>query len=170
MQKLVKPAFGVRSARSSAMLMMASSIVIGAAKSWVSHKTAQNILVYTHYSSPIILLAFFLLAFTAYSIVTASSDAVIHPSPDQTGPGGKPLPQKFAPSAKEKLEKNASDFSRGRRLLFEWLSVGTILTFVGNAVVVILHALLDREDNWWCGESVAVRLYRNNVLGQTILT
>ncbi len=137
---------------------------------WVSDTTAQNILVYTHYSSPIILLALFLFAITAYSIATASSEAVIHPSTEQTGPGGKPLPQKIRPSAKEKQEKNALCFSRGRKLLFEWLSVGTILTFVGNAVVVILHAIFDRKDNWWCGESVAVCLYLDKILGQTALT
>ncbi len=150
--------------------IMTSSTITRALHPWVSDKTARNILVYTHYCSPIILLAFFLIAITAYSIATASSDAVLHPSTEHTGPGGKPLPQKVTPSAKEKQEKNALCFSRGRRLLFEWLSVGTILTFVGNAVVVILHAIFDRKDNWWCGESVAVCLYLDNTFEQNSLT
>ena len=107
---------------------------------------------YTHFSSPIILLAFFLIAFTAHSISTASDDAVVKPCPDQVGPGGKPLPHK----TRVKERENALDFSRARKLVFNWLSVGTTLTFLGNAVVVILHAVIQRKDQWWCGESVAV--------------
>lgn len=105
---------------------------------------------YIHFASPTILLAFFLVAFTAHSIGTASKDAVVRPSTEQTGPGGKPLP------AKTKRENPTVDFSPARKLLFIWLSVGTILTFVGSAVVVILHAVLARREHWWCGESVAV--------------
>lgn len=108
---------------------------------------------YTHFSSPIILLALFLIAFTAHSIITSSKDAVVQPSTSRTGPGGKPLPNK----AKETRRKNVLDFSHARKLLFVWLSVGVIVTFVANAAVVILHAVLDRKENWWCGESVAVR-------------
>lgn len=150
--------------------MMTSSILTWAPQSWVSHETAQDVLAYTHYSSPIILLAFFLVAFTAHSIVNASSDGVIYPSTDQAGPGGKPLPQKVAQSAKEKQEKHTLDVTRGQKLLFEWLLVSTILTFLGNAVVVILHALFNRKDNWWCGEAVAVCLYLEETLEPTILT
>ena len=121
-------------------------------KPWLSDKTAQDILVYTHFSSPIILLAFFLIAFTAHSIATASSDAVVKPSATQVGPGGKPLPQ----NTRGKFRKDALDFSRARKLVFIWLSVGTTVSFLGNAGVVIFHAVVQRKDNWWCGESVAV--------------
>lgn len=120
---------------------------------WVSNRTAQDILVYTHFSSPIILLALFLIAFTAHSIITSEDVAVVEPSTSRTGPGGKPLP----PNTKGKRRKNALDFSHARKLLFIWLSVGVSVTFVANAGVVILHAVLKREENWWCGESVAVR-------------
>ena len=121
-------------------------------KPWVSNKTAQDILVYIHFSSPIILLAFFLIAFTAHSIVTASKDDVVQPDANQTGPGGKPLPQK----TRGKPIAKPLDFSRARKLAFDWLSAGAVATFLGNAVVVILHAVIKRKDNWWCGESVAV--------------
>lgn len=132
---------------------MASQLTIRAStKPWVSDNAARNILVYTHFSSPIILLAFFLIAFTAHSIATASDDAVVKPSTDRVGPGGNPLPQ----NTKGKPRDNPLDFSRPRKLVFNWLSVGTILSFLGNAVVVILHAVIQRKDNWWCGESVAV--------------
>jgi hypothetical protein len=132
---------------------MSSSEVVLASRPWVSNRTAQDILVYTHFSSPIILLALFLIAFTAHSIITSSDEAAVEPSTYRTGPGGKLLP----PNTKGKRRKNALDFSHARKLLFIWLSVGVSVTFVANAGVVILHAVLDRKDNWWCGESVAVR-------------
>ena len=132
---------------------MGSPLTVGASsRPWVSNQTAQDILVYIHFSSPIILLAFFLIAFTAHSIVTASTDEVVKPSTNRTGPGGKPLPQ----NTRGKSKKRIQDFSHARKLLFNWLSVGTTVSFLGNAGVVILHAVLERKDHWWCGESVAV--------------
>ncbi len=117
---------------------------------------AQGIMVYTHYASPIILLVFFLLAFTAHSILTASKEEVVKSETGQTGPGGKPLPRNGSPTAKAAQEKKALDFSPSRKLLFTWLSLGVVLTFLGNAVTVIVHALLNRKDNWWCGQAVVV--------------
>ena len=118
---------------------------------------AQEIMVYTHYASPIILLIFFLVAFTAHSILTASNEDVVPAKPGQTGPGGKPLPRTSSPTAKAAREKKALDFSPSRKLLFSWLSAGVVLTFLGSAGTVIVHALLDRKDNWWCGQAVVVR-------------
>ncbi|KAL8986703.1 MAG: hypothetical protein Q9177_004024 [Variospora cf. flavescens] len=117
-----------------------------------SNKRVQDVLVYVHFSSPIILLIYFLFAFTAHSITTASTNTSTNSPQDQTGPGGKPLPS----SKKSPRKKHVLDFSPARKLLFNWLSVGTIATFLGNAVAVILHTLVNRQDNWWCGESTAV--------------
>ena len=117
---------------------------------------AQEIMLYTHYASPIILLVFFLLAFTAHSILTASEEDVVQAETSQTGPGGKPLPRNSSPTAKVAREKKALDFSPSRKLLFTWLSLSVVLTFLGNTVTVIVHALLGRKDNWWCGEAVVV--------------
>lgn len=125
------------------------------AKQWVSSGSAQDLLLYVHFAYPPALLALFLVAFTVHSIATASKDTTITASTDQTGPGGKPLPKNTGTSARSKMTE-ITDFSRARKLLFDLLSVGVILTFVGNAVVVILHALIHRKDNWWCGQSVAV--------------
>ena len=133
---------------------MHSQESVMAFRPWVSNRIAQDILVYTHFSSPIILLALFLIAFTIHSILTSSDDGGEQPSSPQTGPGGKPLPSK----AKGKRRKGPLDFSHARKLLFIWVSVGIAITFVANAGVVILHAILDRKNNWWCGESVAVCL------------
>lgn len=125
--------------------------------SLVFNRTAEDILLYIHYASPVLLLAFFLIAFTAHSIATASKDSTIAVSPDQTGPGGKPLPKGKGPGAQAQQRKQILDFSPARKLLFVWISAGAILTFVANAAVVISHALVDRKDSWWCGQHVAVR-------------
>lgn len=136
---------------------MGFSIFSWAFRPWESRpKAAPTVLVYIHFASPLILLAFFLLAFTAHSIATASKDAVVRPSTKQTGPGGKPLPQNTSPSVKARRDNGTLDFSPNRKLLFTWLSVGAVLTFIGSATLVILHAVLARKDNWWCGESVVV--------------
>ena len=120
------------------------------------HRKVQEIMLYTHYASPIILLVFFLVAFTAHSILTASKEDLVQVEPGQTGPGGKPLPRNSSPTAKAAREKKALDFSPFRKLLFTWLSAAIVLTLLGNAVTVIVHALLDRKDNWWCGQAVVV--------------
>ncbi len=133
-------------------------IMASSSRPWVSNSIAHAILTYVHYASPILLLIFFLVAFTAHSIVTAPKDEIIQADPNQTGPGGKPLPRNTSPSAKREKEKQKDqDFSPGRKLLFDWLSVAVLLTFLGNAVIVIVHALLGRKHEWWCGQSVIVR-------------
>ena len=50
----------------------------------------------------------------------------------------------------------SSDFTRPRKLLFEWLSVGVLASLLGNIAVVIVHALYAREEHWWCGVATTV--------------
>lgn len=115
---------------------------------------AQHILVYLHYAAPIILLSFFLLAFTLRSILTANNTNPVADTPSHTlGPGGKPLPKKLPVRNKD----IPFDFTRSRKLLFDWLSVFTALTFVANATNVILHALVAQDEGWWCGKAAVVR-------------
>lgn len=122
---------------------------------WVSNPTAQKILVYLQIANPIILLFFFLIAFTVRSIVTVANDNDTTPDNERTGPGGKPLPKK---TAKKPNDTSAFDFSRPRKLLFQWLSLGTTLSFVANIITVIVHTLYARNDQWWCGQATTVRL------------
>jgi hypothetical protein len=114
----------------------------------LSAKIASQILLYTHFAYPLVVLVFFLIAFTANSILTAS--AVTEPS-NSNGPGGKPLP---ANKTTVELRENQREVSPLRKAVFNWLSIAVIATFVGNAANVIVHALTER--GWWCGESVAV--------------
>jgi len=120
----------------------------------VSNSIAHSILRILHYAAPIALLFFFLFAFTLRSVLTTSRDQTLEISTTETGPGGKPLPKKFA-----QLDKTITaqlDFSKSRKLLFDWLSVGAAVTFLANAGIVIAHSIVDRKVEWWCGKSVVV--------------
>ena len=122
--------------------------------SWLSNSAAQAILTHTHFSSPIVLLAIFLITFVWHSIASTTTANSNQTRP--LGPGGKPLPRGLSPSAKAKRASQIVDFSPGRKQTFTWLSALLIFTFVGNGILVVLQALLKRKENWWCGESVVV--------------
>jgi hypothetical protein len=99
----------------------------------------------------------FLTAFVTNSILSTERSAESK-GPVLLGPGGKPLPPSVARKNKEEREKKKKlkDFSRGRKLLFLYLSIGLLATFVANGVNIIVHALTASENGWWCGEPTAV--------------
>jgi hypothetical protein len=119
---------------------------------------ADHILAFIRNFSPILVLCFFLVAFTLRSIRATSdigkSNDDARP-PVQYGPGGKPLPQRTWTGLQRKKDKE-NDMPRSRKLVFQWISLGTVLTFTANAVVVVVHALAQR--GWWCGEPTTVSL------------
>ncbi|KAI6818214.1 hypothetical protein KC350_g10376, partial [Hortaea werneckii] len=121
---------------------------------WVSNPVAQDILTYLQIAYPIVLICLYIITFTIRSITTARNDDHDNLEPEQLGPGGKPLPQKS--KKKEPAIPNDFDFSRPRKLLFEWLSVGVLGSIGGNIAVVIVHAIVGREEHWWCGQSPTV--------------
>ncbi|KEQ69959.1 hypothetical protein M436DRAFT_75713 [Aureobasidium namibiae CBS 147.97] len=122
---------------------------------WVAEHKAQRILSIIHFAYPIVLLVYFLTTFTIRSIVSASGpESDDHTSQPQLGPGGKPLPKKKAPV--EDKKNTFLDFSRPRKLLFEWLALAATLTLAGNAVTVVVHALYARKEEWWCGQATVV--------------
>ena len=125
------------------------------AHTWLTSSAAEQALVYLHYSYPLVLLFVYLTTFTVHSI---KSSAPVEESPRassiHTGPGGKPLPPTKRLS-KPRPTKNKI-FSPGARLTFCWLTVGVVLTFLANSILICAHALVDRNENWWCGKSVAV--------------
>ena len=126
---------------------------------WVSNPVAQNILTYVQIAYPIIVLFLYIFTFTIWSIATARNDNDnTTQQPEQLGPGGKPLPKK---NKTESKTSNALNFSRPRKLLFEWLSVGVLATIAGNIAVVIVHALVEREERWWCGQAPTVGMKSN---------
>lgn len=126
---------------------------------WVSNPTASRILNYLQIAYPIVLLVLYLTTFTVRSVVTARSDHDTHQQPEQLGPGGKPLPKKKHTTPKKESEITPDlDFARPRKLLFEWLSVGVVLSLSANILVVVVHAISARHEGWWCGQAPTVCL------------
>lgn len=126
---------------------------------WVSNPVAQRVLRYSQIAYPIVLLLLYLVTFTVRSVLTASEEEDAVHEPEQLGPGGKPLPlRKNNGPKKQPNIPHGLDFSRSRKLLFEWLSVAVIFSLSANIVVVIVHALLARKERWWCGEAPTVSL------------
>lgn len=116
-----------------------------------------GLLDFVHFYSAPALFVVFLVAFVTNSILSAES-ATEALGPVQLGPGGKPLPRGTARKNQEEREKRKKDkdFSRGKKLLFFYLSAALLATFVANAVNVIAHALAKSVNGWWCGEATAV--------------
>lgn len=109
-----------------------------------------------HYASPIVLLVFFLAAFTLRSIAASNSNANIA-QPTTTGPGGKPLPA--TDPTRNFVKKTAhDDVTPAQKSVFEWLSLAAALTFVGNSVVVVAHALVEKKEHYWAGKAVVIYL------------
>ena len=120
----------------------------------VPNHAAADALTYTQFFSPLTLFVVFLVAFVAHSVIVAppAKDLTVQP----LGPGGKPLPRNLSPAAKADQVKQIVDFSPARKALFNWLSVGVLFTLIASAVLAIVHALVKRAENWWCGQSVVV--------------
>lgn len=119
--------------------------------------TTATILNLTHFNYPWVLLVVFLISFITHSILTAeSSDET---GPMLTGPGGKPLPRSARRTKQDKDKLKLQDFTPIQKLLFLWLSAGILVTFLGNAINIVVHALDKRENGWWCGEATAVSIH-----------
>ncbi|KIW00780.1 uncharacterized protein PV09_07760 [Verruconis gallopava] len=132
--------------------MLLSILVISSP--WNHEKTVSKILHVLQFAYPLVLLFFFILAFAVQSVLTASpSDDSEEQTPKvQFGPGGKPLPIRT-----NSFKRAApTDFSRSRKLIFEWLSAFACLTWVASAAVVIFHALYDRKSGWWVGQAPTI--------------
>jgi hypothetical protein len=106
------------------------------------------------YAYPIVMLVFFLAAFTLRSIAASNSNTNVA-KPTTTGPGGKPLPA-TDPTRNFVKKTVHDDVTQTQKLVFEWVSLATACTFIANSVVVILHALTQEEDRWWAGKAVVV--------------
>ncbi|PBP27904.1 heavy metal tolerance protein precursor [Diplocarpon rosae] len=119
--------------------------------------TSTQLLDLVHFYSSSALFLVFIVAFVTNSVLSAEQ-ATENLGPVRLGPGGKPLPRSSARKSQEELErkKKDKDFSRGRKWLFFYLSAALLATFVANAVNIIIHALSETEQGWWCGEATAI--------------
>ena len=111
-----------------------------------------------HFNYPWVLLVVFLATFIVNSILSVPLAATVV-EPAITGPGGKPLPRNAKKSKEEKEKRRQQDFSPVRKLVFIYLSAGVILTFIGSAINILVHALTKRENGWWCGEATSVSVH-----------
>ena len=129
-----------------------------AALSLLGSTLSYNILYYTHFWYPLALLAIFLASFITYSIKSAPGKSPVSAKSAILGPGGKPLPVQGGsrPSSHGPSAPKNDGFGKTRSILFCWLSIGLIVTFIGNIINIIVHALAERENGWWAGESAVV--------------
>jgi len=125
---------------------------------WVANTTAHNILTYTYFAYPLILLAFFIGVFTYESIVSSNQDSKDDDSTTTTqlGPGGKPLPPRSMKKKKKDKQQDVLDFSRPRKLLFIWLSLVVLLSLIGNGALIVAHSVYSRDEEWWPGQPYVV--------------
>ncbi|RFU23944.1 hypothetical protein B7463_g12395, partial [Scytalidium lignicola] len=105
-----------------------------------------------HFCYPWVLLIIFITVFTVDSI-RSSQTFKESSQPVVTGPGGKPLPRR---ANKSKDKKKQQDFSSPQKAVFRWASAALISTFIGNAINIIIHALTEHHNGWWCGEATAI--------------
>jgi len=121
---------------------------------------AAKILKWIHYSSPAVVLVFFLVFFVIKSVYASapvnSNSNEQESSQPVYGPGGKPLPQRRLTGLKRKQDKQ-NDFPHSRKLAFLALTALSCGTFVASATVVIIHFFADRS--YWCGEDFVVSSY-----------
>lgn len=124
---------------------------------WIANNTAHNILTYTYFAYPALLLLCFIGVFTYDSVVSSNEEQKTDDSAPsiQRGPGGKPLPSRTIKKHK-KDKKDVLDFSRPRKLLFIWLSLVVLMTLLGNGALVIAHSVYARDEEWWPGQAYVV--------------
>ena len=113
------------------LLSSQHELLRGAAAAADTLRTAVKVLQYAY---PIVMLLFFLIAFTARSIVSANTNSNVS-KPTTLGPGGKPLPA-TDPTRNFVKRRIDDDVTRSQKLVFGWLSVAAACTFVGNAINV----------------------------------
>lgn len=130
-----------------------------------SHKTTRDILKYIRITSPIVLLVIFLVTFLAQSVISARGSKNVQ-NGVRTGPGGRPLPQRTRSTAF--VSQQPIDFTENVKSVFKWLSVVVLVSFVVDAAFNMVHVLLYRHENWWCGQSVVVSSPEHDLLSKAV--
>lgn len=118
--------------------------------------TSLRVLNWTKKLYPGVLLAVFIVGFVTYGIVNAPNDAgkvQVHP---MKGPGGRPLPLRRKSANQVKEAASVKDLSPLAKFIFQILQTTVLLTFLVNAGLIIVQALVDRKAQWWPGESAIV--------------
>lgn len=104
---------------------------------------------------PAILLIIFFAIFV-YNGIKASPDDGKVTIQAMRGPGGRPLPIRRK-SANQVMDAAAvKDLPPGLKTVFKLSQVIVILTFLGNAAILLFEILLDRKAQWWPGKNAVV--------------
>lgn len=135
---------------------------------WSHAAPLRKALTLIQYAYPMVMLSFFLAAFTFRSIAASRSNTNIA-KPTTTGPGGKPLPA--TDPTRNFIKKTVNDdVTHRQKRLFEWVSLAAALTFVGNSAVVIMHSIIWKEEHYWAGKSTVVRVSASAVFAAPTAT
>lgn len=125
--------------------------------------TAQSVLQYLRIISPIALLLAFVIAFIVSSI--SSARQLTPATTPACGPGGRPLPKRTRSTMA--IMKDKQNVSPRFRVVFQWLSLAVLLTFLVDAVVNVSHAIIDRSEHWWRGQATVVSKSRRTLCYKT---
>ena len=122
---------------------------------WTLSQTARVLSVIKFVYAPVIL-GVFLVAFIIYGVRNAPEDGDRVQIHSMRGPGGRPLPHRRVSAKQLKEAAKVKDFSPNAKLIFKLFSTGILLTFLGQAVLIILQVLAYRQDKWWPGQTPVV--------------
>lgn len=104
---------------------------------------------------PAILIVVFVVTFVYHGIKTAPDDTKVKIQP-MRGPGGRPLPIRRRSANQVKQAAAVKDLPPGLKTIFKISQVIIILTFLGNATILLFETLLNRKDEWWPGRNAVV--------------
>lgn len=104
---------------------------------------------------PAILLIIFIAAFVYHGIKTSPDNGIVTIQALR-GPGGRPLPIRRKSANQVKEAAAVKDLPPGIKTIFKISQVIVILTFLGNAAILLFQVLLDRKEQWWPGKNAVV--------------
>lgn len=126
--------------------------------SQMSINTNLEILNISKQAYPALVLTLFVVGFVIYGIVNAPDDGDQVRIQNLRGPGGRPLPCRRRSANQVKKAAAIKDFSSTAKWIFRLGQTAIILTFIVDAVIILLQVLLFRKDQWWPGQSAVVRI------------
>ena len=115
-----------------------------------------------------IVLGLFLIAFVIYGILNAPDNGDEIKIHAMRGPGGRPLPQRRVSAKQLKEAVKIKDFSRTAKVTFRVMALGILLTFLAQAIEILLQVIIYRKQQWWPGQSAVVSYF--NSMGKVQLT
>ncbi|EXJ62087.1 hypothetical protein A1O7_02520 [Cladophialophora yegresii CBS 114405] len=130
---------------------------------WNAIQTSLRVLNVTKSASPAILLVVFVIAFIYHGIKTSPDDGKVTIQA-MRGPGGRPLPVRRRSANQVKEAAATKDLPPGVKAVFKISQVVVMLTFLGNAAILLFEILLNRKDEWWPGKNAVIYVIASTFL------